>query len=144
MTDIEAAPGDVATMSRIRGIIAQRMRDSLQATAQLTAMVEADLSGVMAARREYANLLDGREGPAAAALRPADSASPTRRLLDASQDVIIREEDCQTERGLTKVIAAEGKNGKLVPAPPRPRSPAAFTSSASCSGWTVSAARGAE
>lgn len=62
MTDIEAAPGDVAKMSRIRGIIAQRMRDSLQATAQLTAMVEADLSGVMAARREYGEGFKQRHG----------------------------------------------------------------------------------
>ncbi len=58
----------------------------------------------------------GRKGQADTALRTADSGYLTRRLVDVSQDVIIREEDCQTERGLTKVIAAEGKNGKLVPA----------------------------
>jgi len=58
----------------------------------------------------------GRKGQADTALRTADSGYLTRRLVDVSQDVIIREEDCQTERGLTKVIAAEGKAGKLVPA----------------------------
>jgi DNA-directed RNA polymerase subunit beta' len=58
----------------------------------------------------------GRKGQADTALRTADSGYLTRRLVDVSQDVIIREEDCQTERGLTKVIAAEGKNGKLVAA----------------------------
>lgn len=46
----------------------------------------------------------------------ADSGYLTRRLVDVSQDVIIREEDCQTDRGLTKAIAAEGKNGKLAAA----------------------------
>ncbi len=58
----------------------------------------------------------GRKGQADTALRTADSGYLTRRLVDVSQDVIIREEDCQTERGLTKVIAAEGRGGKLVPA----------------------------
>lgn len=47
----------------------------------------------------------GRKGQADTALRTADSGYLTRRLVDVSQDVIIREEDCGTERGLTKVIA---------------------------------------
>ncbi|NYI70484.1 DNA-directed RNA polymerase subunit beta' [Naumannella cuiyingiana] len=55
----------------------------------------------------------GRKGQADTALRTADSGYLTRRLVDVSQDVIIREEDCGTERGLTKTIAVE-ENGKLV------------------------------
>ena len=58
----------------------------------------------------------GRKGQADTALRTADSGYLTRRLVDVSQDVIIREEDCQTERGLPKAIAAESKGGKLVAA----------------------------
>jgi DNA-directed RNA polymerase subunit beta' len=57
----------------------------------------------------------GRKGQADTALRTADSGYLTRRLVDVSQDVIIREEDCLTERGLTKVIAVE-RDGKLIPA----------------------------
>jgi DNA-directed RNA polymerase subunit beta' len=49
----------------------------------------------------------GRKGQADTALRTADSGYLTRRLVDVAQDVIIREEDCGTERGLTKVIARE-------------------------------------
>ncbi|MGJ3507671.1 DNA-directed RNA polymerase subunit beta' [Enemella sp. A6] len=56
----------------------------------------------------------GRKGQADTALRTADSGYLTRRLVDVSQDVIIREEDCGTERGLTKPIAIE-ENGTLVP-----------------------------
>ena len=56
----------------------------------------------------------GRKGQADTALRTADSGYLTRRLVDVSQDVIIREEDCGTERGLTKTIALE-ENGVLVP-----------------------------
>ncbi|MFT3968975.1 MAG: DNA-directed RNA polymerase subunit beta' [Micropruina sp.] len=58
----------------------------------------------------------GRKGQADTALRTADSGYLTRRLVDVSQDVIIREEDCGTERGLTKEIAEEGRTGKLVAA----------------------------
>ena len=39
-----------------------------------------------------------RKGLADTALRTADSGYLTRRLVDVSQDVIIREEDCGTER----------------------------------------------
>ncbi|RCK69715.1 DNA-directed RNA polymerase subunit beta' [Desertihabitans brevis] len=59
----------------------------------------------------------GRKGQADTALRTADSGYLTRRLVDVSQDVIIREEDCGTERGLTKVIAQApdgDENGPLV------------------------------
>ncbi len=47
-----------------------------------------------------------RKGLADTALRTADSGYLTRRLVDVSQDVIVREEDCGTERGVTQVIAA--------------------------------------
>ncbi len=57
-----------------------------------------------------------RKGLADTALRTADSGYLTRRLVDVSQDVIIREEDCGTERGLPKVIAVQLDDGRLVPA----------------------------
>ncbi len=58
----------------------------------------------------------GRKGQADTALRTADSGYLTRRLVDVSQDVIIREEDCLTERGLSKTIAVPNARGKLVAA----------------------------
>jgi DNA-directed RNA polymerase subunit beta' len=53
-----------------------------------------------------------RKGLADTALRTADSGYLTRRLVDVSQDVIIREEDCGTDRSLPVAIAEE-INGKL-------------------------------
>ncbi|MFL6154030.1 MAG: DNA-directed RNA polymerase subunit beta', partial [Ornithinibacter sp.] len=47
-----------------------------------------------------------RKGLADTALRTADSGYLTRRLVDVSQDVIIREDDCGTDRGLPMPIAA--------------------------------------
>ncbi|WP_125773565.1 DNA-directed RNA polymerase subunit beta' [Antribacter gilvus] len=57
-----------------------------------------------------------RKGLADTALRTADSGYLTRRLVDVSQDVIIREEDCGTERGLTLPVA-ERIGDTLVPHP---------------------------
>ena len=48
-----------------------------------------------------------RKGLADTALRTADSGYLTRRLVDVSQDVIIREEDCGTDRGLKLQIAVK-------------------------------------
>src|SRR5918998_2698811 len=73
-----------------------------------------------------------RKGLADTALRTADSGYLTRRLVDVSQDVIVRDEDCGTEEyiehplrdergrlnaGLTGRFAAtalKGKRGKVL------------------------------
>ncbi|KIU02308.1 MULTISPECIES: DNA-directed RNA polymerase subunit beta' [unclassified Frigoribacterium] len=55
-----------------------------------------------------------RKGLADTALRTADSGYLTRRLVDVSQDVIIREDDCGTSRGLEMPIAAPDANGVMV------------------------------
>ncbi len=55
-----------------------------------------------------------RKGLADTALRTADSGYLTRRLCDVAQDVIIREEDCGTDRGLTLKMAATNSAGELV------------------------------
>src|SRR6188472_3565676 len=54
-----------------------------------------------------------RKGLADTALRTADSGYLTRRLVDVSQDVIIREDDCGTERGLPKRIGVKGEDGNV-------------------------------
>ncbi len=55
-----------------------------------------------------------RKGMADTALRTADSGYLTRRLVDVSQDVIIREDDCGTERGLPKQIGQRLDDGTVV------------------------------
>jgi DNA-directed RNA polymerase subunit beta' len=49
-----------------------------------------------------------RKGLVDTALRTADSGYLTRRLVDVSQDVIIRELDCNTERGVTLRSMTDG------------------------------------
>ncbi len=55
-----------------------------------------------------------RKGLADTALRTADSGYLTRRLVDVSQDVIVREVDCETERG-AEIEIAEMVDGTLRP-----------------------------
>ena len=55
-----------------------------------------------------------RKGLADTALRTADSGYLTRRLVDVSQDVIVREVDCGTERG-SEIIIGEKVEGILRP-----------------------------
>ncbi|MBQ3886104.1 MAG: DNA-directed RNA polymerase subunit beta' [Ruminococcus sp.] len=71
--------------------------------------------------REGLNILEyfiasrgARKGLADTALRTADSGYLTRRLVDVSQDVIIREEDCGTTEGIE---VYEIKNGNEVVEP---------------------------
>ena len=66
--------------------------------------------------REGLNVLEyfissrgARKGLADTALRTADSGYLTRRLVDVSQDVIIREDDCHTDEGLLVYEIKEGK-----------------------------------
>jgi DNA-directed RNA polymerase subunit beta' len=54
-----------------------------------------------------------RKGLADTALRTADSGYLTRRLVDVAQDVIVREEDCGTDRSLAMRIAEKDSAGTL-------------------------------
>ena len=54
-----------------------------------------------------------RKGLADTALRTADSGYLTRRLVDVAQDVIVREEDCGTDRSLPMRIGERGTDGTV-------------------------------
>ncbi|MEH3136704.1 MAG: DNA-directed RNA polymerase subunit beta' [Mycolicibacterium neoaurum] len=62
----------------------------------------------------FINTHGARKGLADTALRTADSGYLTRRLVDVSQDVIVRETDCQTERGINVTLAEKQEDGTLV------------------------------
>ncbi len=71
--------------------------------------------------REGLNILEyfisthgARKGLADTAIRTADSGYLTRRLVDVSQDVIIREDDCGTHEGIT-VSAIKDGNAVIEP-----------------------------
>lgn len=62
----------------------------------------------------FINTHGARKGLADTALRTADSGYLTRRLVDVSQDVIVRETDCETERGINVTLAEKQDDGSLV------------------------------
>ncbi|SKO43466.1 DNA-directed RNA polymerase beta' chain [Mycobacteroides abscessus subsp. bolletii] len=62
----------------------------------------------------FINTHGARKGLADTALRTADSGYLTRRLVDVSQDVIVREHDCGTERGINVTIAEKQDDGTLI------------------------------
>ena len=60
---------------------------------------------------EYFNSTHGaRKGLADTALKTANSGYLTRRLVDVSQDCVVVEDDCGTERGMTMKAIVEGGN----------------------------------
>ncbi|HJP64762.1 MAG TPA: DNA-directed RNA polymerase subunit beta', partial [Actinomycetota bacterium] len=54
-----------------------------------------------------------RKGLADTALRTADSGYLTRRLVDVAQEVIVREEDCGTDRGLPVRVGSPTPDGRF-------------------------------
>ena len=55
-----------------------------------------------------------RKGSADTALKTADSGYLTRRLVDVSQDIIVKEEDCGTDQGVVVRAFVNDKNGSVI------------------------------
>ena len=104
-------------------------RGSFNQIRQLAGMrgLMADPKGEIIARPIKANFMEGltvleyfisthgaRKGLADTALRTADSGYLTRRLVDVSQDVIVREEDCGTEEYIDAPLILDDTPNKSV------------------------------
>jgi DNA-directed RNA polymerase subunit beta' len=104
-------------------------RGSFNQIRQLAGMrgLMADPKGEIIARPIKANFMEGltvleyfisthgaRKGLADTALRTADSGYLTRRLVDVSQDVIIREDDCGTEEHIDAPLILDDAPNKSV------------------------------
>lgn len=104
-----ADSGARGSMSQIRQL--SGMRGLIANTSGATIEIP-----IRANYREGLNILEyfiasrgARKGMADTALRTADSGYLTRRLVDVSQDVIIREDDCGSKIGITVFDIKEGK-----------------------------------
>lgn len=90
----------VRNISGIRGLVANPKGETIPRP-----IISSYREGLSVA--EYFIATHGaRKGLADTALRTADSGYLTRRLVDVAQDVIIREDDCGTTKGLDLTIAA--------------------------------------
>ncbi|HCC35782.1 MAG TPA: DNA-directed RNA polymerase subunit beta' [Ruminococcaceae bacterium] len=124
-TDVsEALKGNLDEFNPIFMMADSGARGSMSQIRQLAGMrgLIANTSGrtieipIRANYREGLNVLEyfissrgARKGLADTALRTADSGYLTRRLVDVSQDVIVREDDCGSTEGIEVYDIMEGK-----------------------------------
>ncbi len=98
MMAISGARGNVNQLSQLacmRGLMA----DPAGRTIEIP--VKANFREGLTVLEYFTSTHGARKGLADTALRTADSGYLTRRLVDVSQDVIVREEDCGTTEGIT-------------------------------------------
>ena len=106
-----ANSGARGSVNQIRQLGAMRglMADTSGRTIEIP--IKANFRAGLTVLEYFISTHGARKGLTDTALRTADSGYLTRRLVDVSQDVIIREDDCGTDDG---IIAAAIKDGNEV------------------------------
>ena len=105
--------GARGSMAQIRQLAGMRglMADTAGRTIEIP--VKANFREGLSVLEYFISSRGARKGMTDTALRTADSGYLTRRMVDVSQDVIIREQDCGTPDGIW-VGAVYDKNGDVV------------------------------
>ncbi|MBR7122143.1 MAG: DNA-directed RNA polymerase subunit beta' [Oscillospiraceae bacterium] len=108
-----ADSGARGSMAQIRQLAGMRglMADTAGRTIEIP--VKANFREGLSVLEYFVSSRGARKGMTDTALRTADSGYLTRRMVDVSQDVIIRERECGTDRGIW-VGAVYDKNGDVV------------------------------
>ena len=108
-----ADSGARGSMAQIRQLAGMRglMADTAGRTIEIP--VKANFREGLSVLEYFISSRGARKGMTDTALRTADSGYLTRRMVDVSQDVIIREKDCHTRNGIW-VGAVYDKNGDIV------------------------------
>ena len=108
-----ADSGARGSMAQIRQLAGMRglMADTAGRTIEIP--VKANFREGLSVLEYFISSRGARKGMTDTALRTADSGYLTRRMVDVSQDVIIREHECGTKNGIW-VGAVYDKNGDIV------------------------------
>jgi len=108
-----ADSGARGSMAQIRQLAGMRglMADTSGRTIEIP--IKANFREGLSVLEYFISTRGARKGMADTALRTADSGYLTRRMVDVSQEVIIREHDCHTRNGIW-VGAVYDKNGDVV------------------------------
>ncbi len=101
----------IAQLSGMRGLMAKPQKASAEGADTIENPIKANFKEGMTALEYFISTHGARKGLADTALKTADAGYLTRRLVDVAHDVIIREEDCGTLRGL---VCTELKNNDEV------------------------------
>ena len=115
-----ANSGARGSMNQIRQLAGMRGLVANTAGKTLEIPIKANYREGLTVLEYFVSSRGARKGLADTALRTADSGYLTRRLVDVSQDVIIREEDCGTTAGndarvlLDKIVRARVSEDALV------------------------------
>jgi len=91
----------IAQLGGMRGLMADPSGRTIEVP------VKANFREGLTVLEYFTSTHGARKGLADTALRTADSGYLTRRLVDVSQDVIVREEDCGTDEGITVGLDTE-------------------------------------
>ncbi|TCP53195.1 DNA-directed RNA polymerase subunit beta' [Tamaricihabitans halophyticus] len=106
--------GAAGNMTQIRSLAGMRGLVSNPKGEYIPRPIKANFREGLSVLEYFIATHGARKGLADTALRTADSGYLTRRLVDVSQDVIVREADCGTRRGINMPIGQETADGKVV------------------------------
>ncbi len=111
-----AVSGARGSIKQIRQLAGMRGLMSSASGETIELPVKANFREGMKILEYFTAARGARKGLADTALRTADSGYLTRRLVDVSQDVIIREENCHDDRGLwvSKIVEMQGKKEEVI------------------------------
>ena len=101
----------IRQLSGMRGLMAKPQKSGAEGGQIIENPILANFKEGLSELEYFISTHGARKGLADTALKTADAGSLTRRLVDVAHDVIIREEDCGTLRGL---ICTEIKNNDEV------------------------------
>ncbi|HVE75250.1 MAG TPA: DNA-directed RNA polymerase subunit beta' [Actinomycetota bacterium] len=93
--------GNIAQIAGMRGLMANPRGEIIPRP------IKSNFREGLSVLEYFISTHGARKGLADTALRTADSGYLTRRLVDVAQEVIIREVDCGTERGITIQVTTE-------------------------------------
>lgn len=102
----------IRQLSGMRGLMAKPQRSGVGSGEIIENPIISNFREGLSILEYFISTHGARKGLADTALKTADAGYLTRRLVDVAQDVIIREEDCLTIRGLE--IGAVKKNEEIV------------------------------
>ncbi|UOO38452.1 DNA-directed RNA polymerase subunit beta' [Oscillospiraceae bacterium CM] len=105
-----ANSGARGSMNQIRQLAGMRGLMANTAGKTIEIPIKANFREGLTVLEYFVSSRGARKGLADTALRTADSGYLTRRLVDVSQDVIIREHDCATHDGFAVAVADETSN----------------------------------
>ncbi len=92
----------------MRGLMAKPRKSGDQGGAIIENPILSNFLDGLSVLEYFLSTHGARKGLADTALKTADAGYLTRRLVDVSQDVVIREEDCNTLRGIETSALKEG------------------------------------